>query len=266
MGNDMVPFWRRRSGHALLGLALLAAVVVGGVSMAKHIWRTPKPYVEPRLSAGALSVEEIVEHVDKEDAVLLDVGSNDGSQTLAFLRAFPRARIYAFEPDPRAIVSFHKRVKDPRAVLFEFAVGAKDGSTEFFMSDGTASLENAPERPEGWDLSGSIHKPTGHLEAAPWVKFERKITVPLVRLDTWARQNGVEGIDFMWVDIQGAEADLIKGAPQTLERTRFFYTEYSDRQLYEGQVGLRALLELLPDFEVVHRYENDILLRNTRLP
>ncbi len=70
------------------------------------------------------------------------------------------------------------------------------------------------------------------------------------------------------MDVQGAEADVIAGGMQTVSNTRFIYTEYSDRELYEGQLSLRAILDLLPSFEVAAHYprdvEGDVLLKNTR--
>jgi hypothetical protein len=115
-------------------------------------------------------------------------------------------------------------------------------------------------------LSGSIRKPKEHLDVYPWCKFESKIVVKTRTLDSWAREEGVGVIDLIWADVQGAEADLIAGGKEALRRTRYFYTEYSNAELYEGQANLKQLLRLLPDFHVVHRYENDILLRNVRFP
>ena len=51
-------------------------------------------------------------------------------------------------------------------------------------------------------------------------------------------------------------------AGDTLARTRFFYTECSDEELYEGAPSLHALLDMLPSFEIVKRYDSDVLLRN----
>ena len=85
------------------------------------------------------------------------------------------------------------------------------------------------------------------------------------RLDTWAAEQAVDSIDFIWADVQGAEVDLIKGGRATLGKTRYFYTEYSNRELYAGQIDLKTLLKSLPEFEVVHRYETDVLLRNRRI-
>ena len=68
----------------------------------------------------------------------------------------------------------------------------------------------------------------------------------------------MDAVDFIWADVQGAEADLVLGGRETLKRTRFFYTEYSNRELYEGQADLGQLLAMLPDFELVHRYQGEV--------
>jgi len=78
-------------------------------------------------------------------------------------------------------------------------------------------------------------------------------------------EEGIDFIDFIWADVQGAEVDLIRGAETTLARTRFFYTEHSNQELYEGQINLRAMLKLLPNFKLARKYPNDALLKNKLL-
>jgi FkbM family methyltransferase len=227
---------------------------------------------EPRVTPGTLDPGELRELVGKRDPVILDIGCNDGTHTAMFLQLFEQARVYAFEPDPRARRRYQASVNDPRAQLFATAVGAVDGVTGFYPSDGVPGAEWAARLPEGWDYSGSIRKPKQHLEVHPWCRFGSAIEVRVTRLDSWAREQGIGDVDFIWADVQGAEADLIEGARDTLKRTRFLYTEYSNRELYEGQSDLKRLLGMLPDFRVVHRYQGevhqyqgDVLLRNKRL-
>lgn len=59
--------------------------------------------------------------------------------------------------------------------------------------------------------------------------------------------------------------DLIQGGLQALANTRYFYTEYANTELYEGQINLAQLLRLLPDFQLVYRFRGDVLLKNKRL-
>ncbi len=172
--------------------------------------------------------------------------------------------ISCFEPDPRAQAAFRENVKNPRVELFEIAIGDVDGTIEFYPSGGTPPDPSREVRSGGWDLSGSIRKPRNHLKVHPWCTFEDAIQVPARKLDTWAREQRVKKIDFIWADVQGAEIDLVRGGRETLRNTRYLYTEYNNNEMYEGQVNLRTLLKELPDFEVVTAYRDDVLLRNRR--
>lgn len=209
-----------------------------------------------------LTAAEVREFVDRRDPLIIEVGANSGQTTAELLQAMPRATIHAFEPDPRAIAKFRQNIRHPWVYLRECAVGARVGSVSFYQSSGG---EHLPDYPQGWDQSGSIHRPRGHLEDWPWVTFEHEITVPITTLDAWAADEGIATVDFIWADVQGAESDLIRGAAGLLARTRYFYTEYSEREWYEGQIGLGGIIGLLPDFELIRRYPLDALFRNKLL-
>jgi len=219
---------------------------------------------QPAITPGDIDLATLPALLGKDDPVILEIGCNDGGQTRDFLKLFSKATIYAFEPDPRARARFAAAVQDPRVTLFDLAISNIDGEIDFHMSSGAPSADVAAQLPQGWDLSGSIRKPTGHLDALPWCTFDQHLTVKTLTLDTWCRNAGVQAIDFIWADVQGAEADLIRGGQAALANTRYFYTEYSDRELYEGQPSLRTLLSLLPDFTVLQRFSGDVLLHNTR--
>jgi len=218
------------------------------------------------VTEGDLNPSNIPGMVAKADPVILEIGSNDGTHTNRFLKLLPQAHIYCFEPDARAQQRFAMNVRSDRVRLYPFALGAADGMAKFFSSNGAPSKEWAERLPDGWDLSGSIRAPKEHKELHPWCEFDDSKTVQVRSLDSWAAQEGLGDVDFIWADVQGAEADLIKGGLHTLERTRYFYTEYSNQELYEGQVNLKALLRMLPDFKVIRRYRDDVLLGNRRYP
>jgi 2-O-methyltransferase len=217
---------------------------------------------EVRILPGELDLDELPKLLDKDDPLILDIGANDGSHTLEFLRLFSQARVCAFEPDQRALERFRAKVKSERVRHFDLAISDIDGTAEFHVSDGLPPGDEQSLRPGGWDLSGSIRKPKEHLVTHPWCTFNETITVKTKRLDTWCREEGIESIDLIWADVQGAEENLIRGGTETLRRTRFLYTEYSDRELYEGQISLGEIRALLPNFEVLYRFDNDVLLKN----
>ncbi|KRR06458.1 methyltransferase [Bradyrhizobium jicamae] len=206
--------------------------------------------------------EHIISLIQKPDPVILDIGCNDGTDSECFLRLRPKAQLYCFEPDPRAAARFKKNLNGclDKVKLFEFAVSDRNGRIDFHPSNGDGKAKE-------WDLSGSIRRPKNHLTEYDWVRFDRPFSVETRRLDDWCNEANLNQIDLIWMDVQGAESDVIAGGRQTLSNTRFVYTEYSDQELYEGQLSLQAILELLPSFEVVTHYphgvEGDVLLRNT---
>jgi FkbM family methyltransferase len=212
------------------------------------------------ITTERLTHETVAALIGKPDPIILEIGCNDGNDTLGFLRAIPRPTIYCFEPDARAIARFKARMGPElgKVNLIEVAISDRAGQIEFHASDGG-------DLPEGWDQSGSIRRPKNHTKANSWVKFEKTVSVNTCRLDDWCADSGVTTVDFIWMDVQGAEGDVIGGGAKTLQATRYLYTEYSNDELYEGQLSLKGLLARLPAFEVVRRYPGDVLLKNKLL-
>jgi FkbM family methyltransferase len=209
-----------------------------------------------------ISKELIRECVGREDPMILEIGCNDGSETLWFLEMFERPTVHCFEPDPRAIARFKTTVgQRPNVHLVELALSDHGGEVTFYQSSGMRSEEQAKAMPDGWDLSGSIREPKKHLEVYPWVRFGKEITVSTSTLDAWCDEHGIGTVDFIWMDVQGAEGDVLRGGRNTLAKTRFLYTEYNEDELYAGQFNLRQLMKYLEDlgFVVLIRYPEDVL-------
>lgn len=205
---------------------------------------------------NGLDVAKLPCVIGKKDPVIIEIGANCGQTTLEFMKVFPNAKIFCFEPDPRAIEKFKNNIKCDNVKLIEAAVGSLNGNIDFNQSSGAEWIE-----PAGWDHSGSIRKPKTHLHVWPWVKFDTKISVPIIMLDDWLIENDIKSIDLIWADVQGAEGDLISGANYALSITDFFYTEFSDDEWYEGQINFETMRALLPAFSVVKKFKNDVLFR-----
>src|SRR4029077_2666193 len=125
--------------------------------------------------------------------------------------------IHCFECDPRPIRAFRSRISDTRCQLHEVALSHRTGVATLRMSGG--AREDVQQ--EDWDQSSSLLEPTGHLSVHPWVTFGRTCQVETTRLDDWAEQvipNRV--VDFVWMDVQGAEHLVIGGGVSTFARTR----------------------------------------------
>lgn len=141
-------------------------------------------------------------------------------------------------------------------------MGNIDGEIDFYQSTGIAP---GWEHYGDWDKSGSIKQAKKHLIDLPWCKFKQGRRIKCKKLDTWTQENNINFIDFVWADVQGAEEDLILGGLNTLQnKTKYFYTEFSNDESYAGQINLETINKLLQGFSQVRIIENNVLLINNR--
>lgn len=134
--------------------------------------------------------------------VFLDVGAHIGYfSVVAAARVGTEGEVHAFEPNPACLERLRRNVQPyPQVRVHAQAVSDADGEAVFFPS----------ARPEesGW---GSLWE---DAERAP------SISVPLIRLDTWLRTSDAARVDFLKLDIEGAEYRALCGASQLLEQMR----------------------------------------------
>jgi FkbM family methyltransferase len=183
--------------------------------------------------------------------VFLELGAHQGTDT-AWLARVPDVTVHAFEPDPRNDPS-----AAPNVIVNRAAISDRDGRGPFVLSAQGWGRE--------WTYSSSLKQPKNHLVHYP-VTFGDAIEVDTVRLDSYCRLHAPGVVDFIWADIQGAEGEMVRGGLETLARTRYLYTEFSDMELYEGQATLADLLALLPGFRVLELWDENVLLENTGIP
>lgn len=159
----------------------------------------------------------------------------------------------AVEPDPRNVELFWKRHRGRRnMVLDESAISDQDGRADLWLCDNDLNQELG---------SSSIRKPTRHLELFKWCRFDEIVQVPTISLDSLYRQYCLNHVDFLWVDIQGAEGDMIRGGQQALSVTDWMFLEAETEAFYDGQTLRPELLAMLPDWQLVQEFEWNLLLK-----
>src|SRR5918994_1153850 len=67
------------------------------------------------------------------------------------------------------------------------------------------------------------------------LKFERTILVETMRLDRFCDAHSIERIDLVYLDVQGAELMVLRGAGDYLTRIGAVWLEVGARELYDGQ-------------------------------
>ena len=213
-----------------------------------------------------MNIFEFIKNNFGEDSTIFEIGCHMGLDTERILGITKSRNYHCFECDPRNVEIMKSRQLGVR--LNAMAASDTDGKIDFYMSTGSPGVlfdEDILNRND-WTASSSLKKPKKHLEVTPWCGFSDPIEVTSTRIDTYCDQNSIVAIDFVWMDVQGAELEVLGGFGALKERTRFIYTEYSDVELYENGVASKQdLLNVLgSDWEIVHDFGNDVLIRNKK--
>lgn len=207
-----------------------------------------------------MDIKKFIKDLDIQ--LLVEIGCHNGDDTKSFAYMHPNARIVCFEPDPRNLALLEKKKIKYIAEIYPFAVSNTNGTATFFQSSGVVPVPELAKEMGDWSLSSSLKVPTRHLDIHPWCKFESEVIVKTICLDDFEPLKNTK-IDFMWVDVQGAEDLVFSGAIETLKNTRYVYTEYSNLEVYQGQLNRDQILTMFgPNWRMLHDFGGDVLLQN----
>jgi len=181
----------------------------------------------------------------KDHCLIMDIGACEGEESIRYSRLFPNASIYCFEPLPKnqkKIIENLKKYNVNNVRLIEVALSDEEGGCEFYVSSGHPEQE---DKNLNWDFgnkSSSLLPPDKHLDRVPWLKFEEKIKVPTRTLNSFLLKHKIQEVDFMHMDVQGAELKVLKGAGKHIENIKAIWLEVADVSLYKGQ-ATRNMIE-----------------------
>jgi FkbM family methyltransferase len=205
---------------------------------------------------------------ESKNPMMMEFGMCDGYHSNIMLDILTKTgksfSYYGFEPVKELFDKIRLNYGSNSSVQFyNFAIGNTNSIIPFYVSGGY-KIEDGVIKDHYYG-SSSIRKPKLVTEVWNQMTFYQD-SVQSVSLDYFVQSKGLNDriIDFIWADIQGAEIDLIRGGENTFQNVKYFYTEYSNSELYEGQVFLSDICNLLPEFEIVEDYKGDVLLKNKK--
>jgi FkbM family methyltransferase len=155
---------------------------------------------------------------------VIDAGASYGRLSRRFLKMFPEAQVFAFEPQPlyREILEQYAR-EEPRFHPQFTALSDRDGTTDLHLtrSPGTTSLFAPEQRMKALYPEETVATGVEKVE--------------VVSIDSWAMRHGDPPIQLMKFDIQGGELKAMEGAARILQTsTLLVYTEILFNPLYQG--------------------------------
>lgn len=175
-------------------------------------------------------------HVNDGD-VCFDIGGNVGYFSLLLAGLTKKSKVHCFEPialNARLIEASAELNKIDNIVVNNCAVGEELGEIDFVVSEDSAysSMIDTGRSPKQ-----SVNK------------------VPMDTLDNYVSKNNVERIDFVKIDVEGAEGAVLEGAGKVLSnpilKPRFIMIELVDVNLSVFGQNVEKIVEKL----LSHGYE-----------
>ncbi|HEY5306158.1 MAG TPA: FkbM family methyltransferase [Pseudolabrys sp.] len=168
--------------------------------------------VSGALALGVFERQELklVSNVFHEGMNVVDVGANVGVYTaIAMHRIKKRGRIIAFEPHPESRDYLMQTVAEnfdllpaderPEVDILDMAASASDGEAKLFCN--------------------SENKGDNRLYSSELTPEATALSIRARRIDSVLREHKMTAIDFLKVDVQGYEFEVIQGAREILRNS-----------------------------------------------
>lgn len=158
---------------------------------------------------------------------ILDCGANVGLSCLYYLKQHPKAQITAFEASPYVGKFLNNNLKQNGGKHVEVVMSAV-----WVHDKGIKLIEDKSD-------NSSISETEG-------------IAVPSIRLKDYLAKE--QKVDFLKMDIEGAEIDVIKDIQSQLHKIDRFFIEY--HSFIDGKQELSSILRLLEEAGFRYHLEN----------
>lgn len=164
-------------------------------------------------------------------SVVLDVGANIGNWALMAQQEMPGATVHCFEPAPDTFTWLVDWVRD------------YDGDLSRIVYNNVALWDDSRD-------SVRLHLPTAHTEAtaiAAAFPGTPSVEVPATTGDAYLRERGLDHVDLLKVDVEGAEPEVLSGFERSLSSgvVEVVQFEYTTWQGVPARRWLGDLVELL---------------------
>ena len=175
---------------------------------------------------------ELVERHNLKIKGVIQIGAHFG-QEFTIYKNLGIKNLMFFEPVPSSFNTLKNNVGDD-AILVNKALGNQIGLIEM-------NIETANQ-----GMSSSVLSPKLHLAQYPWITFNNKIEVEIDKLDSYIEH--YEKFNFINIDVQGYELEVLMGAEEYLNHIDYILTEVNSDELYENCVRVNQLDDFLSKY------------------
>lgn len=187
----------------------------------------------------------------QKDNVVFDIGAHIGYYTLNFASLVgDKGKVFSFEPNPTNFTLLKKNVEinnHNNVNLFQKAISNFNGNIRLYISD----------------FSSGMHRIHESKFCNDFIEIES------VRLDDFVKNHEIKKIDFLKIDVEGAEFDVLKGMTNIIHNNKSLkiLVEFSPYSITEhGSDPIEFLKNLINHgFQLYDIDEKKQIIKNTDL-
>jgi len=171
---------------------------------------------------------DFLKKIIKPESIMFDIGGNVGWYTINLKKNKPGLTVYTFEPIPKTFAILKENcLLNNISIdnLYNMGFSEEDKEVEFYFypeGSGNSSMVNLTENPGVVVVKSLVQK-----------------------IDTFVKQKNIS-IDFMKIDVEGAELFVLKGGLETIKKdTPVIFTEMLRKWSFKFNYHPNEIIELL---------------------
>lgn len=172
--------------------------------------------------------------IKTKEPIIFDVGAHRGESVKYFKEIWPNSKIYSFEPDPESfeILSQYKDL----ASMHNLAMSNSSGMQVFYRQ--TISSLNSLSK-----VNKQSNDSIGYAKTA----LNDGVDVTVVTGFDFCEKNEINKIDFLKIDTQGFEENVLLGFGEKLKNVGVITVEISFFDFYEKKSSFYEIEKLIKD-------------------
>ena len=184
-------------------------------------------------------LSNFIDKFTKEINGIIHVGAHKGQEVQKYMEY--NKEVILFEPQKDIFKELIKNVESlDKIQCYNFALGSKNEINRINRSQGNDGL------------SSSILAPKLHLVVQPNISFKDTEEIEVKRFDSL----GIDTLNFLTLDVQGFELEVLKGFGEELKNVNFIFTEINTKYLYQNNALVSEIDKYLSKYNFIRIYTN----------
>ena len=180
--------------------------------------------------------------------IFFDIGAHEGESIEVFSKNLNIKKIYSFEPSPinflklkNKVNSFSKKFKDLEIYIENFGLGREKKKIYLKqLNESSSSTINQINKNSRYFKKKKFFLNKLHVK-----NFYKNIDVQIVRLDEYLNNNSIEHINFMKIDTEGYELDVLQGLGTKIYNVKYIMFEHHYHDMIVKTYKFSDINELL---------------------